>query len=60
MLSRFRVGNESTANASKPQRLNAERAYVIPPLRKRLSGKRNGVCIARKGLDSRERHGRRR
>ncbi|MEF9886034.1 IS5 family transposase [Streptomyces sp. P9-A4] len=44
----------------KPQRLHADKAYDIPHLRKWLRGKRIGVCIARKGIESSERLGRRR
>ncbi len=38
----------------KPQRLHADKAYDIPHLRKWLRGKRIGVRIARKGLESSE------
>ncbi|MFD5548791.1 IS5/IS1182 family transposase [Streptomyces sp. CB02120-2] len=44
----------------KPQRLQADKAYDIPELRKWLRGKRIGVRIARKGIESSERLGRRR
>jgi len=44
----------------KPQRLHADKAYNIPHLRKWLRGKRIGVRIARKGIESGERLGRRR
>jgi transposase len=44
----------------KPQRLHADKAYGIPELRKWLRGKRIGVRIARKGIQSGERLGRRR
>ncbi|MDQ0408759.1 transposase [Streptomyces sp. DSM 40167] len=44
----------------KPQRLHADKAYDIPELRKWLRGKRIGVRIARKGIESSERLGRRR
>ena len=44
----------------KPQRLHADKAYDIPHLRRWLRGKRIGVRIARKGVDSSERLGRRR
>ncbi|MFC5150106.1 IS5 family transposase, partial [Streptomyces aureoversilis] len=44
----------------KPQRLHADKAYDIPHLRKWLRGKRIGVRIARKGIKSSERLGRRR
>ncbi|MGW4927321.1 IS5 family transposase [Streptomyces parvulus] len=43
----------------KPQRLQADKAYEIPHLRKWLRGKRIGVRIARKGIESSERLGRR-
>jgi IS5 family transposase len=36
----------------KPQRLHADKAYDIPYLRKWLRGKRIGVRIARKGVES--------
>ncbi|MFJ4429309.1 transposase [Streptomyces bobili] len=42
----------------KPQRLHADKAYHIPHLRKWLRGKRMGVRIARKGIESSERLGR--
>jgi hypothetical protein len=42
-----------------PQRLYAGKAYGTPELRKRLRGKRLGVRIARKGIESSERLGRR-
>ena len=44
----------------KPQRLHGDKAYDIPHLRKWLRGKRIGVRIARKGIESSERLGRRR
>ncbi|MFE4024144.1 transposase [Streptomyces sp. NPDC059101] len=44
----------------KPQRLHADKAYDIPHLRKWLRGKRIGVRIARKGIESSKRLGRRR
>jgi transposase len=44
----------------KPRRLHADKAYGIPHLRKWLRGKRIGVRIARKGIESSERLGRRR
>ncbi|MER5349464.1 IS5 family transposase [Kitasatospora sp. NPDC002551] len=44
----------------KPGRLHADKAYDVPHLRKWLRGKRIGVRIARKGIDSSERLGRRR
>lgn len=44
----------------KPQRLHADKAYDIPHLRKWLRGKRIGVRIARKGIESSELLGRRR
>lgn len=44
----------------KPQRLHADKAYDIPKLRKWLRGKRIGVRVARKGVESSERLGRRR
>jgi transposase len=44
----------------KPQRLHADNAYDRPDLRKWLRGKRIGVRIARKGIESSERLGRRR
>ncbi|MCW7946509.1 transposase [Streptomyces hygroscopicus] len=44
----------------KPQRLHADKAYDIPHLRKWLRGKRIGVRIARKGIESSERLGCRR
>ena len=44
----------------KPQRLHADKAYDVPHLRRWLRGKRIGVRIARKGIESSERLGRRR
>lgn len=44
----------------KPRRLHADKAYDIPHLRKWLWGKHIGVRIARKGVESSERLGRRR
>ncbi|GAA0401150.1 hypothetical protein GCM10010357_22790 [Streptomyces luteireticuli] len=44
----------------KPQRLHADKAYDVPHLWKWLRGKRIGVRIARKGIESSERLGRRR
>lgn len=44
----------------KPQRLHADKAYDRADLRKWLRGKRIGVRIARKGIASGERLGRRR
>ncbi|SDD84108.1 Transposase DDE domain-containing protein [Streptomyces prasinopilosus] len=43
-----------------PQRLHADKAYDVPHLWKWLWGKRIGVRIARKGVESSERSGRRR
>ncbi|GHH21984.1 hypothetical protein GCM10017674_77430 [Streptomyces gardneri] len=60
MLSHFHMGHESHAADSKPTRLHADKAYDIPHLRKWLRGKRIGVRIARKGIESSERLGRRR
>lgn len=44
----------------KPQLLHADKPYDRPDLRKWLRGKRVGVRIARKGIESSERLGRRR
>ncbi|MFI2765521.1 IS5 family transposase [Streptomyces echinatus] len=44
----------------KPQRLHADKAYDHADLRKWLRGKRIGVRIARRGIESSERLGRRR
>ena len=44
----------------KPRKLHADKAYDRPDLRKWLRGKRIGVRIARKGVESRERLGRHR
>lgn len=58
---RRRVGRLSTERrAQLAQRLHADKAYDIPHLRKWLRGKRIGVRIARKGIESGERLGRRR
>lgn len=48
------------ASYFKPRRLHADKAYGIPHLRRWLWGKRIGVRIARKGVGSSERLGRRR
>ncbi|MFJ4671472.1 transposase [Kitasatospora purpeofusca] len=48
------------ARYRKPGRLHADKAYDVPHLRKWLRGKRIGVRIARKGIESGERLGRRR
>jgi transposase len=60
MLSHFPMGHESHATDSKPVRLHADKAYDVPHLRRWLWGKHIGVRIARKGIDSSERLGRRR
>lgn len=60
MLSHFHMGHESHATDSKPVRLHADKAYDIPHLRRWLWGNHSGVRIARKGIDSSERLGRRR
>ena len=60
MLSHFHMGHESHATDSKPRRLHADKAYDVPRLRRWLWGKHIGVRIARKGIDSSERLGRRR
>ncbi|MFE0810928.1 IS5 family transposase [Streptomyces sp. NPDC058848] len=60
MLSHFHMGHESHATDSKPQRLHADKAYDVPHLRRWLWVKRIGVRIARKGVESSERLGRRR
>lgn len=54
------MGYESHAADSKPQRLHADTAYDVPHLRRWLWGKRIGVRIAREGIESGERLGRRR
>ncbi|MDQ1022901.1 transposase [Streptomyces umbrinus] len=59
MVAHFHMGHESHAADSKPQRLHADKAYDVPHLRRWLWGKRIGVRIARKGIDSSERLGRR-
>ncbi|WP_425336446.1 hypothetical protein [Streptomyces afghaniensis] len=58
VLSHFHMGHESHAADSKPKRLHADKAYDVPHLRRWLWGKRIGVRIARKGIDSSERLGR--
>ncbi|GAA3486952.1 hypothetical protein GCM10018987_10310 [Streptomyces cremeus] len=60
ILAHFHMGHESHAADSKPQRLYADKAYDIPHLRKWLWGRHIGVRIARKGVESSERLGRRR
>jgi hypothetical protein len=44
----------------KPRKLHADKAYDVPDLRRWLRGKRIGARIARKGIESSERLGRRR
>ncbi len=44
----------------QPGKLHADKAYDVPDLRKWLRGKHIGVRIARKGIESGERLGRRR
>ncbi|MBB5109745.1 transposase [Streptomyces spectabilis] len=44
----------------KPRRLHADKAYDAPTLRRWLWGKHIGVRIARKGIESSKRLGRRR
>ncbi len=44
----------------KPQRLHADKAYDISHLRRWIRGRRIGVHIAHKGIESSERLGRRR
>ncbi|WP_128092703.1 IS5 family transposase [Streptomyces afghaniensis] len=58
VLSHFHMGHESHAADSKPKRLHADKAYDVPHLRRWLWGKRIGVRIAAKGIDSSERLGR--
>lgn len=60
MVAHFHVGHESHSDHSKPQRLHADKAYDVPDLRRWLHSQRIGVRIARKGIDSSERLGRRR
>ncbi|MFE9500744.1 transposase [Streptomyces collinus] len=51
---------QESRNGSQPQRLHADKAYDRADLRKWLRGKRIGVRIARRGIESSERLGRRR
>jgi transposase len=44
----------------RPGKFHADKAYDLPDLRRWLRGRRMGVRIARKGIDSSERLGRRR
>ncbi|MGW3939170.1 IS5 family transposase, partial [Streptomyces phaeochromogenes] len=60
MVAHLHVGHESHSADSKPQRLHADKAYDLPDLWRWLHGKRIGVRIARKGIESSERLGRRR
>ncbi|WJY36140.1 transposase [Streptomyces sp. P9-2B-2] len=60
MLSHFHMGHELHAADSKPGRLHADKAYDVPHLRRWLWGKHMGARIARKGIESSERLGRRR
>ncbi|KAB1977784.1 IS5 family transposase [Streptomyces triticiradicis] len=60
MVAHFHIGHESHSDHSKPQRLHADKAYDVPDLRRWLHSQQIGVRIARKGVDSSERLGRRR
>ncbi|AUA17293.1 Transposase DDE domain protein [Streptomyces malaysiensis subsp. malaysiensis] len=60
MVAHFHMGHASHSDHSKPQRLHADKAYDLPDLQKRLYSQHIGVRIARKGIDSSERLGRRR
>ncbi|OXZ00594.1 transposase [Streptomyces diastatochromogenes] len=60
MVAHFHIGHESHSDQSKPQRLQADKAYALPDLRQWLHHQHIGVRIARKGIDSSERLGRRR
>ncbi|MFL1897508.1 IS5 family transposase [Streptomyces tauricus] len=60
MVAHLHVGHESHSADSKPQRLHADKAYDLPDLRRWLHSKRIGARIARKGIESSERLGRRR
>ncbi|MEU0968488.1 IS5 family transposase [Streptomyces sp. NPDC005917] len=60
MVAHFHIGHESHSDHSKPQRLHAHKAYDFPDLRRWLHSQHIGVRIARKGIDSSERLGRRR
>ncbi|MEU2358698.1 IS5 family transposase [Streptomyces misionensis] len=60
MVAHFHVGHESHSDRFKPQRLHADKAYGVPDLRRWLHSQHIGVRIARKGIDSSERLGRRR
>lgn len=53
-------GTRIPCDDSKPQRLHADKAYDVPHLRRWLWGKHIGVRIARKGIESSQRLGRRR
>ncbi len=61
MVEGYRMRQEAQGDRyRKPGRLHADKAYDVPHLRKWLRGKRIGVRIARKGIESSERLGRRR
>jgi transposase len=60
MVAHLHVGHESHSEHSKPERLHADKAYDLPDLRRWLHSRHVGVRIARKGIDSSERLGRRR
>lgn len=60
MVSHFCIGHESHSDHSRPQRLHADKVYDLPDLRQWLHSQHIRVRIARKGIDSSERLGRRR
>lgn len=60
MPSHFHMGHESHATESKPRRLHAGKAHDVPHPQRWLWGKRIGVRLARKAIESSERLGRRR
>lgn len=60
MLSHFHMGHESHVTDSKPRRLHADQAYDASHLRKWLRAHTSTSGIARKGIESSERFGRRR
>ncbi|MFI0813800.1 transposase, partial [Streptomyces echinatus] len=60
MLAHFHMKHRRHTADSKPTRLHADKAYDVPHLRRWLWGRHIGVRIARKGIDSSERLGRRR
>ncbi len=59
MVTHFHIGHELHSDRCKPERLHADKAYDLPDLWQWLHSQHVDVRIARKGIDSSERLGRR-